>query len=397
MPRSLLLLLALALSGCPTIEPIGDGGVDAPPTDAPRIGRDAGMPPEDVDGFVTWQMAEAGILGLAAATFREGAVDHVYTYGMANETMPVDEHTLFLVASVTKTVTGALALQLAEEGRLDLDADIATYLGFSVRHPMFPDVPITARMLASHTSGLTDDWFALGRATTTDVDSTVSLATFTADYVGVASHWAAEPGTTRSYCNAAFGVLGAVVEAAGAMPLPEQAETRIFAPLMLDGASLLLADTDLTRLASEQSWSRSGGYASLPQNGFAFYPATSLRISVTGLSRWVLANARGGELDGTRFVSADLQRLTTEAQFPSVSSGQHFVWYGIRLDGTVWNGHTGSSAGSSAMVLYHPDQSGVVILTNSDAFLRNRFGDDSGDLAMDAIATRLLAESAAAP
>lgn len=396
MLRSPFLLLALALCGCPTIEPISDGGVDAPPTDSPRIGRDAGMPPEDVDGFVTWQMAEAGILGLAAATFREGAVDHIYTFGMANETMPVDEHTLFLVASVTKTVTGALALQLAEEGRLDLDADVATYLGFSVRHPMFPDVPITARMLASHTSGLTDDWFALGRVTV-EGDSTVPLSTFAADYVGVASHWAAEPGTDRNYCNAGFGVLGAVVEAAGAMPLPEQAETRLFAPLALDGASLLLADTDLTRLASEQSWSRSGGYAALPHRGYAFYPATSLRISVTGLSRWVIANARGGEIDGTRFLGAELEMETTQAQFPSASSGQHFVWYGIRLGSDVWNGHTGSSHGSSAMVLYHPDQSGIVILTNSDAYLRNRFGDDSGDLAMDAIATRLLAESAAAP
>lgn len=341
-----------------------------------------------------WQMAEGGILGLAAATFRDGAVDRVHTFGMANETTPVDEHTLFLVASVTKTVVGGLALQLAESGDLDLDADVSTYLGFTLRHPAFPDVPITTRMLATHTSGLVDDWFALG-AVTVEGDSDVPLSAFARDYAADATHWDDErPGARRIYCNAGFGIVGAVIEAAGGAPLPEQAESRIFGPLTLDGASLLLADTDLSRLASEQAWARGGGFASLPHRGYAHYPATSLRISVTGLSRWVLANARGGELDGVRFLSSTLEDETLRAQFPSVSSGQHFVWYTVRLGSTNWNGHSGSSHGSSAMVLLRSsDQSGLVLLTNSDAYLRSRFGDDSGDRAIDAIATRLLAES----
>jgi CubicO group peptidase (beta-lactamase class C family) len=389
------LAAVLLLSGCLPLEPAGDAGpIDAAPTDAPRLGRDAGTPPEDLDGFVAWHMAEGGILGLAAATFQDGAIDQVHTFGMANETMPVDEHTLFLVASVTKTVVGALALQLAESGDLDLDADVSTYLGFTVRHPAFPGVPITARMLATHTSGLVDDWFALG-AYTVEGDSDVPLATFTREYAADAAHWDDEaPGARRIYCNAGFGILGAVIEAAGGAPLPEQAETRVFGPLMLDGASLSLADTDLTRLASEQAWARAGGFASLPHRGYAHYPATSLRISVTGLSRWVLANARDGELDGVRFLSSELEAETRRAQFPSVSSGQRFAWYTVRLGAENWIGHTGSSHGSSAMVLFREsDRSGLVLLTNSDAYLRSRFGDDSGDVAIDAIATRLLAES----
>jgi CubicO group peptidase (beta-lactamase class C family) len=385
-------LVALSCLACTLPEPVGP--LDAAPADAPRRVRDAGAPPEELAGFVAWHMAEGGILGLSAATFRGGAIDRVHAFGRADETRPVDEHTLFLVASVSKTVTGAVALQLAEEGRLDLDADVSTYLGVPIRHPAFPEVPVTARMLASHTSGLVDDWFALG-AVTVEGDSTLPLATFAEDYAADAAHWGERPpGTARVYCNAGFGVLGAVIEAAGGAPLPAQAEARIFGPLALDGASLLLRDADRSRLASEQAWSRSGGFASLPHRGYGFYPATSLRISAAGLGRWALANARGGELDGTRFLAPEWASEILRDQFPVAARGQHFAWYGVMRVGASWNGHTGSSHGSSALVLVRPsDQSGLALLTNSDAYLRSRFGDESGARAIDAIAARLLAES----
>jgi len=385
-------LAALSCLACALPEP--DAPPDAAPHDAPRSARDAGTPPEELAGFVALHMAEGGILGLSAATFREGAIDRVHAFGRAEETRPVDEHTLFLVASVSKTVTGALALQLAETGQLDLDADVSSYLGASFRHPAFPDVPITARMLASHTSGLVDDWFALG-AVTVEGDATLPLATFAEDYAADAAHWGDRaPGTARVYCNAGFGVLGAVIEAAGDAPLPAQAEARIFGPLALDGASFLLRDTDLSRLASEQAWARAGGFASLPHRGYGFYPATSLRISATGLGRWALASARGGELEGTRLFAPEWASETQRDQFPAASRGQHFVWYAMTRLGTTWNGHTGSSHGSSALVLVRQsDQSGLALLTNSDAYLRSRFGDESGARAIDAIAARLLAES----
>lgn len=393
------ILALFTLVACAPPETFLDAGTDAPPIDAPRVRRDAGSAPADLNGFIDWHMAEGGIYGLAAATFRAGAIDRVVTRGMATSTEPVDEHTLFIVASVSKTVVAALLLELAEAGQLDLDADIATYLGYPVRHPMFPDVPITTRMLATHTSGLMDDWIDLGRVTTTGMDSPMTLAAFADGYLRgdrVAYHWdTAAPGTARSYCNAGFGILGAIVEAAGGAPLPAQSEARIFGPLALDGASWLLTDTDTSRLAAEQAFVRSDfSYNALPHRGFGFYPATSLRISVTGLARFVLAHALGGELEGAQILSPESMALIETAPFPAISGGQHFVWYGERVGGTVYNGHTGSTFGASALAVYDPPtDTGLVLLTNSDAYIRSRVGDPSGADAIEAIAARLLSEA----
>jgi CubicO group peptidase (beta-lactamase class C family) len=60
----------------------------------------------------------------------------------------------FRVASVSKMVTATGFMSLVTQGRIDLDADISTYLGETLRHPGFPDMAITPRMLLSHTSGL---------------------------------------------------------------------------------------------------------------------------------------------------------------------------------------------------------------------------------------------------
>ena len=60
------------------------------------------------------------------------------------------------IASISKLVTTIGAMRLVEAGQLNLDADVSGLLGFSLRNPAFPQVPITLRMLLSHTSSLTD-------------------------------------------------------------------------------------------------------------------------------------------------------------------------------------------------------------------------------------------------
>jgi Beta-lactamase class C and other penicillin binding proteins len=60
------------------------------------------------------------------------------------------------VASISKLVTSIGVMRLVEAGQLDLDADVSTYLGWPLRHPRHPDMPITLRLLLSHRSSLTD-------------------------------------------------------------------------------------------------------------------------------------------------------------------------------------------------------------------------------------------------
>jgi CubicO group peptidase (beta-lactamase class C family) len=362
------------------------------PVDA---GPDLG-PPADLDGFLAYEMRVGGIRGLAAAIVQDGVVARVYTRGMASETAAVDEHTLFVTASLSKTFVGALLLELAEEGRLDLDAPLDDVLGFPVRNPAFPDVPLTTRLLMTHTSGLVDDFGTLAGYTVIDgADPTMTLDEVARTYLSVPAHYDAEPGTSFSYCNAGFAVLGRVAEVASGEDLRALSEARLFAPLGLDGAGWFYADVDPLRLATEYTWnSRSDVYTPQPQRNYAHYPATSLRISVTGLARWLLVYTGGGTLDGVQVLSADSIAATRTIAYPAVRSNQSLVWYYTTQGGRTWLGHSGSSIGASNQLLYDPATGrGIVVLTNSDAYIRERLGHTEGADAIDAIVGRLDAEA----
>lgn len=373
--------------------------------DAHRVedaGTDAG-PPADLDGFIEHQMRAGGIPGVAAAIVSDGELAWVGTYGYADieSERLVEPHTLFIMASISKTLAAARAMQLVEAGQLDLDAPVETYLGHPMRHPGYPELPITTRMLLTHTSGLEDAWLRLGAVSTNGSDPTVTLAAFTEGYVtpGGAyysdANWGAQPGTRRSYCNAAFGVVGAVLEAAGDASLREQSEAAIFTVLDMDGAGWFLEDIDLARVATPYAWS---GRRFLPQeqSGMAFYPAGSLRVSVTGLARFLLAIDGGGALEGARILTEESVTETLRIQFPDIASYQALTWSRRRVAGHLYIGHSGStSGGSTQMLLSEEGTHGIILLTNSDAYLRTRFGFEEGDRAMEAILERLDAEALA--
>ena len=66
----------------------------------------------------------------------------------------VTDSTLFCIASISKTITATAVMQLWEQGLFELDDDVNDYLSFNVRNPNYPDVPITFRMLLTHTSSI---------------------------------------------------------------------------------------------------------------------------------------------------------------------------------------------------------------------------------------------------
>ena len=386
----------VTLAGCGDDDAIPE--TDAGPSDAGApvdAGPDLG-PPADLDGFLEYEMRVGGIRGLAVAIIKDGAVARVITRGMANETSAVDEHTLFVAASVSKTFVGALLLQLADEGRLDLDAPLDEVLGFPVRHPSFPAVALTTRMLMTHTSGLVDNFGSLAGYTVSDgADPTVTLDQFAREYLGNATHYDAEPGTTFSYTNAGFAVLGRVAEVAGGSDLRTLSQTRLFTPLALDGAGWFYADVDASRLSVEYLWnSRTGVYSPQTQRNYVHYPATSLRISITGLARWLLMHTQGGILDGTVYLSAESFLATQTPTYPAIRTQQALVWYYRTYGGHRWLSHGGSSFGASNQIVYDPATGrGIVVLTNSDAYIRERLGREEGAIAIDAIIGRLDAEA----
>ena len=117
------------------------------------------------------------------------------------------------VASISKLVVAIGIMRLAEDDRLDLDADVSDYLGWTLRNPAFPGQPITVRQLLSHTSSIRDGsryFIEAGKGELRDFFDPDS------SYWDGGEHYASnpgeEPGRFFLYSNLNFGLLGTVIE-----------------------------------------------------------------------------------------------------------------------------------------------------------------------------------------
>ena len=110
----------------------------------------------NVEAALQKELEGQGIPSLAAAVVQDGAIvwETYLGYADLEQQVKADRSTIYTTASVSKLVILTAALQLWENGKLDLDADISDYLPFRVRNPRYPDHPITCLHLMTHTSGL---------------------------------------------------------------------------------------------------------------------------------------------------------------------------------------------------------------------------------------------------
>ena len=149
-----------------------------------------------------------------------------FTFGLArlHPGTPVSSSTCFRVASVSKLVMSFGALSLEKDGLLDLDCDVSLYLDYPVRNPHAPDVPVTLRMLLTHTASITDG----GPYGTRGMQPGCTLR----ELLGAPESWLAQvPGASFEYSNLGAGVAGVVMERAAGIPFDDIMKTRVFDPL----------------------------------------------------------------------------------------------------------------------------------------------------------------------
>ena len=142
---------------------------------------------------------------------------------------PASPDVFFRAASVSKFVTACAVLTLVRSGGLSLDGDIGSYLGFPVRNPLFPDIPVTLSMLLSHTSSILDGASYL--------DSLSSPPPFP-ELLGKDCFAPYAPGTRWDYSNLAAGMIGCVLEGALRRPFDQIVREAVFEPLSVRASFL---------------------------------------------------------------------------------------------------------------------------------------------------------------
>ena len=161
--------------------------------------------------------------GASLCLFDEAGVTGTLSFGISHvPNTLVTPDTVFRAASVSKFVTALGAMKLKEQGGIDLDRDVNTYLPFPLRHPKAPDTPLTLRMFLSHTAGIHDGAdYNTGIAKGVPLTQLLKGDSFT-DHL---------PGTRWEYSNFGAGIAGAVMEAATHTDFETLMQETVFRPL----------------------------------------------------------------------------------------------------------------------------------------------------------------------
>lgn len=354
-----------------------DSVVTADATQDGTVGSD--LPPQNdvveptIDSLIEGKMDEAHIPGLAAAVIMDGAVYWTGAYGWAHveDERPVTTDTPFMLASISKTITAVALMQVIEDGLVTLDDNINTHLPFTVDNPRVESETIVVRHLATHTSGIQDEWDNIPYG---PGDSSIALGVFLEDYLvpggdyyhATDNFYAWQPGTDLEYCNVATALAGFLVETVASTGFDDHCDAEIFTPLGMMNTGWHLADFDPNDVAMPYEWDR-GDYEPYGQYGFPDYPDGQLRASVNDLARFLVTIMNGGEFGGVRILSEASVNVMLTPQVPTVDNTQFIYWYSEEIGGRTVIGHNGGDDGVATDMFYDPSTGiGVIVLMNTD-------------------------------
>jgi D-alanyl-D-alanine carboxypeptidase len=267
-----------------------------------------------------------------------------------------EEH-LIWIASITKTMTAAVILQLADESRLSLDDPVSRWL------PPRPHVDpgITLRQLLNHTNGL--DNYTASPALGAVVQASPGRV-FTADdllaFVGP-PHFAR--GTRTEYTNTAFLLLGQVAEEASGRPIVELFHERLWDPLRLREVFLPGLEPPLQPVA--RALGGSGLVAPLDRMALLTTgnSAFGLLATARAVAQWGHVLFTGGVISGA--MQQEMRRLVPAAGTIPGESGSGLGIRGYAYLGRTQLGHSGGASLGSSLLLHDPARGvTVVVLMN---------------------------------
>lgn len=324
-----------------------------------------------VDTLAAAAMAERHIPGLAIAVAHRGRTVLSRAYGVASVELnaPMTTQSVFLIASVTKTFTAVGILQLASEGKLDLDAPIERYLA-PVPEPWRA---ITVRQLLTHTAGLRDRF-----ETNSDGRFYLEYSTAQMRAAAEATPVDAAPGQKFQYSDQGFFLLGQILEKVSGKQYRPYLTERIFTPAgMTNSTTLNQRELTMGRVPSYVLLQSKPAPA---PRGYQFGLVSHFGILTTAedLARYGVALENGSLLPTTardsmwspgRLASGDVTRVAYV--------GMGLGWFLEPFNGRRVVYHEGSTG--TALLLAPDDSLVVAVLTN----LEQLSGADAIGLARD--------------
>jgi len=337
------------------------------------ISRESKAQPAKAEACITEMMQQSKVVGISVAVVKNNKIVYTHSFGLKNleNNTPLTDDCLFRIASVSKSFTATSIMQLAEAKKLSLEDDVSNLVGFKIRNPKFPETIITLRMVLSHRSSIND-----------------SQGYFSLDAInpGKNPDWAKcyndyEPGKGYQYCNLNFNMVGTILEKVSGERFDQYVKHHVLDPLGIYGG-YCVDSLDKNRFATIYEYNgdsakfiaspgaynpRSDEIANYTM-GYStpvFSPTGGMKISATGLARYMMMHMRNGKYGGGRIIS---KQSAGDMRTPlSDKEG-----YGLAISttdkliaGKTLKGHTGVAYGLFSAMYFHPEEKfGIVVISN---------------------------------
>jgi CubicO group peptidase (beta-lactamase class C family) len=315
-----------------------------------------------LDGLLPYALARSDIAGAVVVVVKDGQVLSEKGFGYAD----IETHrlvdpraTLFRPGSISKLFTWTAVMQLAEQGKLNLDADVNTYLDFKI--PPRDGKPITLRNLMTHTSGFEDRFKRI-------FADKMSLRASLADYLkNTAPARIYPPGEVTAYSNYGSAMAGYIVERVSGEQFEAYIERHIFEPLGMAHSTFRQPLPEPLAAQLSSPYER----ASLPARSFEIVgPAPAGALSATGddMARFMIAHLQNGRLGDARILREETAREMHTPQREIVPRLKSWTLGFIPEDrnGHVIIAHDGDSLWFHSHLSLLPDDNvGVYISLNS--------------------------------
>jgi CubicO group peptidase (beta-lactamase class C family) len=315
-----------------------------------------------LDGFVPYALQTADIAGAVVVVVKDGQVlvQKGFGYSDVAARKPVDPNlTLFRPGSISKLFTWTAVMQLVEQGKLDLDTDVNTYLDFKL--PEADGGPVTLRHTMTHTAGFEEQ---LKELMGVEGEINPTLGEHLRDWVPNRIFAA---GTTPAYSNYATALAGYIVERTADVPFDDYLDEHIFEPLGMQNATFRQPLPERFKSLMSQGYER----ASLGPEPFEIVgvaPAGSLSVSGADMAKFMIAHLQNGAFGSNRILqatTAEQMHTTALTLLPRVQR-MLLGFYEQNYNGRRIIGHGGDTNWfHSDLCLFIDDGVGLYISMNS--------------------------------
>ncbi|WP_405174594.1 serine hydrolase [Paenibacillus sp. FSL H8-0261] len=323
------------------------------------------------DPIFAQKMKEYNVNGSNFVVVKDGKVLVNKGYGYADKEKKtlVDKNTVFQIASVSKTFTALAALQLVEQGKMNLDHDINAYLG-GMKVPNETETPLTLRNMLSYTTGF--DYPDKANFVAPEyVDQDIPMKKFMTEHMPTVVR---TPGEAYTYDNFAFLLAGYAIENVSGTPFYKYMENYVFKPLGMNSTSARFTPELLARMATHY------GPDGKPHPTFGHAPTDGPQGSIlsTGedMAKYLTLFQQQGSVNGKQIISKETTKMMqTYSVFANESLPMTTVggFEGYRND--LMNGYHvvlkgGNMPGHQSLIVLLPEENTAFYMSyNNDTMM----------------------------